>query len=266
MIRGVHTMFYSSEPEALRAFLRDKLGFPCHRRRRRLADLRPARGRHGLPPRRRGRGRALRHARHLVLLRRHRADGRRAEGSRRRVHGAGHRPRATAWSPTSGCRAASRSSSTSRATARDLREVHRTLDESRVKRAGDSSRGAMPEPTQWREPLPRNRDEARAGQYGQSPVGPLAPGSTARCRGLPATAGIRAATRSSRCCGSTSRSGAGWASGCRPRPISTPSRRCANDPEHAIDLVFAEYLLREELGESPRSRNTWAASRSMPAS
>jgi catechol 2,3-dioxygenase-like lactoylglutathione lyase family enzyme len=29
MIRGVHTMFYSSEPEALRAFLRDKLGFPA---------------------------------------------------------------------------------------------------------------------------------------------------------------------------------------------------------------------------------------------
>src|SRR4051794_19816578 len=29
MIQGVHTMFYSSEPEALRAFLRDKLGFPC---------------------------------------------------------------------------------------------------------------------------------------------------------------------------------------------------------------------------------------------
>lgn len=27
MIRGVHTMFYSSEPEALRAFIRDKLGF-----------------------------------------------------------------------------------------------------------------------------------------------------------------------------------------------------------------------------------------------
>lgn len=27
MIRGVHTMFYSSEVEALRAFLRDKLGF-----------------------------------------------------------------------------------------------------------------------------------------------------------------------------------------------------------------------------------------------
>ena len=27
MIRGVHTMFYSSEPDALRAFLRDKLGF-----------------------------------------------------------------------------------------------------------------------------------------------------------------------------------------------------------------------------------------------
>ena len=29
MIRGVHAMFYSSEPEALRAFLRDKLGFPA---------------------------------------------------------------------------------------------------------------------------------------------------------------------------------------------------------------------------------------------
>lgn len=27
MIRGVHTMFYSSEPEAFRAFLRDKLKF-----------------------------------------------------------------------------------------------------------------------------------------------------------------------------------------------------------------------------------------------
>lgn len=27
MIRGVHTMFYTSEAEALRAFLRDKLGF-----------------------------------------------------------------------------------------------------------------------------------------------------------------------------------------------------------------------------------------------
>src|SRR6185436_18281080 len=28
MIRGVHTMFYTSEPEALRNFFRDKLGFP----------------------------------------------------------------------------------------------------------------------------------------------------------------------------------------------------------------------------------------------
>jgi catechol 2,3-dioxygenase-like lactoylglutathione lyase family enzyme len=27
MITGVHTMFYSSQPEELRAFLRDKLGF-----------------------------------------------------------------------------------------------------------------------------------------------------------------------------------------------------------------------------------------------
>jgi len=30
MIRGVHTMFYSSEAEQLRAFLRDKLGFAAH--------------------------------------------------------------------------------------------------------------------------------------------------------------------------------------------------------------------------------------------
>jgi catechol 2,3-dioxygenase-like lactoylglutathione lyase family enzyme len=29
MIRGVHTMFYSSQPEALRAFLRDMLGLPA---------------------------------------------------------------------------------------------------------------------------------------------------------------------------------------------------------------------------------------------
>jgi catechol 2,3-dioxygenase-like lactoylglutathione lyase family enzyme len=27
MIKGVHTMFYSSQPEELRAFIRDKLGF-----------------------------------------------------------------------------------------------------------------------------------------------------------------------------------------------------------------------------------------------
>ena len=29
MIRGVHTMFYTSEPEKMRAFLRDKLGLPA---------------------------------------------------------------------------------------------------------------------------------------------------------------------------------------------------------------------------------------------
>lgn len=29
MITGVHTMFYTSEPEKLRAFIRDKLGFPA---------------------------------------------------------------------------------------------------------------------------------------------------------------------------------------------------------------------------------------------
>lgn len=30
MIRGMHGMFYTSEPEALRAFLRDKLQLPCN--------------------------------------------------------------------------------------------------------------------------------------------------------------------------------------------------------------------------------------------
>lgn len=30
MIRGVHTMLYTSQPEALRAFFRDKLGLPAH--------------------------------------------------------------------------------------------------------------------------------------------------------------------------------------------------------------------------------------------
>lgn len=30
MIQGVHTMFYSSEPDALRAFFRDKLKLPAH--------------------------------------------------------------------------------------------------------------------------------------------------------------------------------------------------------------------------------------------
>jgi catechol 2,3-dioxygenase-like lactoylglutathione lyase family enzyme len=29
MIKGVHTMFYSSQAEELRAFIRDRLGFPC---------------------------------------------------------------------------------------------------------------------------------------------------------------------------------------------------------------------------------------------
>jgi len=29
MITGVHTMFYTSQPEQLRAFIRDKLGFPA---------------------------------------------------------------------------------------------------------------------------------------------------------------------------------------------------------------------------------------------
>ena len=62
MIKGVHTMFYSSEPEALRAFLRDKLGFSnfaatsvaagsssiC-RRRTWACTRRTKRGEHGQP-------------------------------------------------------------------------------------------------------------------------------------------------------------------------------------------------------------------------
>ena len=44
---------------------------------------------------------------------------------------------------------------------------------------------------------------------------------------------------------------AGWASGCRPRPTSTPSPPSATTPDAAVDLIFAEYLLREERGEPP---------------
>ena len=88
MIRGVHTMFYSSDPEGTRAFLRDKLGFPstdvgegwlifdlpeadmgCH-----PADAEGAPS--GTPD-------------ISFYCDEHRADGRGAEGARRRVHGAG---------------------------------------------------------------------------------------------------------------------------------------------------------------------------------
>ena len=83
MIRGVHTMFYSSEVEALRAFMRDKLGF-------RSTDVGGGWLIFDLPEADMGchpaddeKGAALRDARHLILLRRHRANGRRACGSRR---------------------------------------------------------------------------------------------------------------------------------------------------------------------------------------
>ena len=71
MIRGVHTMFYSSEPEAFRRFRPGQAGLPGHRRRGRVADLRPARGRPGLPPGREGRARrsTLGDCGYLLLLR-----------------------------------------------------------------------------------------------------------------------------------------------------------------------------------------------------
>ena len=71
MIKGVHTMFYSSEPEALREFLRDKLGFDSYTD---VGDgwliFGPAGGGHGGTPRRfeRRARRARRHPRHLLLL------------------------------------------------------------------------------------------------------------------------------------------------------------------------------------------------------
>ena len=71
MIRGVHTMFYSSEPEALRAFLRDKLGFTAHDVGDGwlIFDLPEAdMGCHPADPDGRC---AIRHAEHLLLLRRH---------------------------------------------------------------------------------------------------------------------------------------------------------------------------------------------------
>ncbi len=81
MIRGVHTMFYSSEPEAFRAFLRDKLGFRAYDVGKGwlIFDLPEAdMGCH--PADASGKESAFRHSGHLVLLRRHRANGRRAEG------------------------------------------------------------------------------------------------------------------------------------------------------------------------------------------
>ena len=69
MIRGVHTMFYSSQPEELRAFLRDKLGFPCSDVGEGwlIFDLPEAdMGCHPADPDRRAH---FRNARHLVLLR-----------------------------------------------------------------------------------------------------------------------------------------------------------------------------------------------------
>lgn len=51
LIKGVHTMFYSSQAEELRAFLRDKLGFQLiYRYWRRLADLQSPQSRHGRAP------------------------------------------------------------------------------------------------------------------------------------------------------------------------------------------------------------------------
>ena len=122
MIRGVHTMFYSSQPEALRAFLRDKLGFPPTDVGEGwlIFDLPEAdMGCHPADPDRRC---PVRHPQHLLLLRRHRADGRRAEGQRGRVHRAGRRPRLRAGDPLQGARATSRCSSTSRATQRIRQE------------------------------------------------------------------------------------------------------------------------------------------------
>jgi hypothetical protein len=94
MIRGVHTMFYSSEPEALRAFLRDKLGFPCTDVGGGWLIFDLPEADMGCHPADKGDGQAASGtARRVVLLRRHREDRRRAEGARRRVHGADRRSR-----------------------------------------------------------------------------------------------------------------------------------------------------------------------------
>ena len=83
MIRGVHTMFYSSQPEELRAFLRDKLGFQGVGDGWLIFDLPEAdMGCH--PP---GRSRSsVGYTLHLLLLRRSGRDGRRTSRARSRVH------------------------------------------------------------------------------------------------------------------------------------------------------------------------------------
>ena len=50
MIKGVHTMFYTSEPEALRAFIRDVLQLPYTDVGDGWLIFDLSRGRYGLPP------------------------------------------------------------------------------------------------------------------------------------------------------------------------------------------------------------------------
>ena len=50
------------------------------------------------------------------------------------------------------------------------------------------------------------------------------------------------------------------------RDLSRGLPPVGDDPEQAVDLIFAEYLLREEMGERPAPRNTSSASRTMPTS
>ena len=112
-------MFYSSEPEAFRAFIRDKLGFPatdvgegwlifdlpeadmgCH----------PAEPTKGAPS---GTPDISFYCDDIE----HTVDELKAP--RRRVYGAGQRTAATVWSPTFGCRADLRFSSTSHGIPKD---------------------------------------------------------------------------------------------------------------------------------------------------
>ena len=86
MITGVHTMFYTSKPDELRAFLRDKLGLRSTDVGQGWLIFDVPEAEMGCHPADAEHGRALGHASHLVLLRRRREDGRRPEEQGRRLH------------------------------------------------------------------------------------------------------------------------------------------------------------------------------------
>ena len=135
MIKAVHALIYSDDPEATRSFLRDVLGWPSVEDAHSvppLADLQDRPERDGCPPdiRRRGRRGVLVAAAPLDLadVRRHRGHEGPARGEGRGLHRRHRGPSASAWPRTSNSLAPARSSSTSRGTPRRTTSSDPELD------------------------------------------------------------------------------------------------------------------------------------------